>query len=60
MPDKLADLTVAELRKRVAKHNKKHPGKHVSTTTKVKKGKKTTYKPKKKSALIAAARKAHV
>jgi hypothetical protein len=56
----LSDLTVVEIRKKIAKHNKKHPGKHVSTTTKVKKGKVTKYKPKKKSALVAAARKAHV
>lgn len=59
MPDKLSALTVEELRKKLARHNKKHPGKHVSTTTKVKKGKKTMYKPKKKAALVAAARKVH-
>lgn len=54
---KYSEMTSDQLRKLISRHNKKHPQSKIKTTVKVKKGSQTVTRPKKKSALVAAARK---
>lgn len=54
---KYSSMTTDQLRKLISRHNKKHPNSKIKTTVKVKKGSQTVTRPKKKSALVAAAKK---
>jgi hypothetical protein len=53
---KYSEMTVVELRKKIARYNKKHPTAKIKTTKKVKKGNTVTYKPLGKRSLVAKAK----